>query len=425
MARLFSSGWEYNSATANMEWTSTTGAIDIPSVNKRSGSYGGGVTAFSSGSRVGWNKVFSSGTGDGPYFFRKYVKFSTLPSAENRCLVISSGTTFATGTVLVYMTIDNNALLKLYDEDGQITGTVTVPNATTSFENYIEVKVDRTPSAGSQIVEAKLNGTVFATSSTRSLSAGFQTFNIGGNLNQEAQTTGEYFFDDVAINDSTGSDQNSYPGSEKLIALRPDAAGDVNTFATRTGGTAGAANNFTRVNEVTPDDVTSFNGDFTVNNEDLFNFEASGLSSTDTINVVHVMGRFRNATTDTACAFRFEIEKTGSGTLATSSNIVPNSTTWKTNSTAAPFIPPITLYKDPDGSAWTNTTLDSLQAGYKMMVAPAVGSRQCSISNIMVYVGYTPAPTTGIKTINGLAKASVKTINGLAIASVKTWNGLA
>jgi len=35
------------------------------------------------------------------------------------------------------------------------------------------------------------------------------------------------------------------------------------------------------------------------------------------------------------------------------------------------------------------------------------------------------APTTDIKTINGLAIASVKTINGLAIASVKTWNGLA
>jgi hypothetical protein len=34
------------------------------------------------------------------------------------------------------------------------------------------------------------------------------------------------------------------------------------------------------------------------------------------------------------------------------------------------------------------------------------------------------APTSSIKTINGLTKASVKTVNGLAIASVKTWNGL-
>jgi hypothetical protein len=36
-----------------------------------------------------------------------------------------------------------------------------------------------------------------------------------------------------------------------------------------------------------------------------------------------------------------------------------------------------------------------------------------------------PAPSTSIKTINGLAIASVKTVNGLSIASVKTVNGLA
>jgi hypothetical protein len=34
-------------------------------------------------------------------------------------------------------------------------------------------------------------------------------------------------------------------------------------------------------------------------------------------------------------------------------------------------------------------------------------------------------PTSAIKTINGLARASVKAVNGLALASVKTWNGLA
>lgn len=42
----------------------------------------------------------------------------------------------------------------------------------------------------------------------------------------------------------------------------------------------------------------------------------------------------------------------------------------------------------------------------------------------LLTVDYT-APSTNIKTINGLAKASVKTVNGLAIASVKTRNGLA
>jgi hypothetical protein len=42
-----------------------------------------------------------------------------------------------------------------------------------------------------------------------------------------------------------------------------------------------------------------------------------------------------------------------------------------------------------------------------------------------IIASISPAITTSIKTVNGLAKASVKTFNGLAIASVKSINGLA
>jgi len=41
-----------------------------------------------------------------------------------------------------------------------------------------------------------------------------------------------------------------------------------------------------------------------------------------------------------------------------------------------------------------------------------------------LYITYTPAATTNIKSVNGLLKASVKSVNGLAIASVKSINGL-
>jgi len=39
-------------------------------------------------------------------------------------------------------------------------------------------------------------------------------------------------------------------------------------------------------------------------------------------------------------------------------------------------------------------------------------------------VYYTVAPTTDIKSVNGLAYASLKSKNGLAKASVKSFNGL-
>jgi hypothetical protein len=108
-------------------------------------------------------------------------------------------------------------------------------------------------------VEAKVDGaSAFASSSTRSLSSGIRQFLLGGNLNSEAQTTGDWFFDDLAINDNTGSFQNSYPGEGKIIHLKPNAAGDSNGFSVQVGGTVGSSNNYTRVNEVTPDDATSY-----------------------------------------------------------------------------------------------------------------------------------------------------------------------
>lgn len=60
----------------------------------------------------------------------------------------------------------------------------------------------------------------------------------------------------------------------------------------------------------------------------------------------------------------------------------------------------------------------------------ALYSKALTVAEVRALYGYGTPPeyevaTTGIKTINGLAKASVKTVNGLAIASVKTKNGLA
>lgn len=48
-----------------------------------------------------------------------------------------------------------------------------------------------------------------------------------------------------------------------------------------------------------------------------------------------------------------------------------------------------------------------------------------AIGGGIIMAAFKPAPTSNIKTINGLAYASIKTVNGFAIASVKTFNGLA
>lgn len=60
---------------------------------------------------------------------------------------------------------------------------------------------------------------------------------------------------------------------------------------------------------------------------------------------------------------------------------------------------------------------------YSMSVTFSSSGYYCMMQGVS-FAPYT-TPTSAIKTINGLAKASVKTVNGLAIASVKTFNGLA
>jgi hypothetical protein len=238
-------------------------------------------------------------------------------------------------------------------------------------------------------MEARLDGVVFATTTTAATIDGTNAFVWG---NTDGDSTLNIYFDDIAVNDTSGSAQTSYPNDGKVLYLRPNAAGDINTFATQTGGTAGAANNFTRVDEVTPNDATDFNGSSTLNEEDLFNFGNSGIGASDTVNVVEVHGRFRNSTADATAKVTFEIEKTSGGTKTSSAAITPNSTTWRTNvaGTTEPKTAAIVTYTDPDGAAWTQSTLDSLQAGYKLTTGPGTAGRRIDVTAVWVVIDYTP-----------------------------------
>lgn len=256
MARLFSSGFELN-VSGNTEWDGSTGSITISPLNARSGTYQLRTSSLSSGNAKLMRRVFASAAATGPFYFRVYIYVTTRPSAENRIVVLNSSTNEVVN-VRAYITLDNSGVLRLYDEDGQITGTTTL--SLTQWYR-LEVLFDASASAGSHVVEAKVDGSTFATASNRSISAGINWLHVGGNGNDEAQTTGSWDMDDVAINDNSGSFQNSYAGSGKIISLRPNAAGD-NTAWTNT---------YQEVGEETPDDATSLIASNTLNQISDFN----------------------------------------------------------------------------------------------------------------------------------------------------------
>lgn len=375
MARLWQGGAELNSATDGVEVSTNSGTMSISSTTVRSGTYSWRTNPSASTGFFRHNIYTSNSSTTG--YFRAYARIATLPGTTIQFLRFSNISNASMGRI----DMTSTGALQLKGANGvQIGSNSSALNTGQWYK--IELKLDASSSPGS--LDARIDGTSFASGANSS--QGNWARILWGIVTPN--TTADFFFDDVALNDTSGSSQTSWPGDEKIIHLLPNAAGDSNGFLAQVGGTAGSTNNFTRVNEVTPDDATSYNGSALLNAEDLFNMGASGIQSYDTVNVVMVGARIADlVSADATAAFKLEIEKTSGGTKAQSGTIIPNSTTWGTNAGADPRTYPLITYADPDGSAWTNSTLDSMQAGY---IQTATNVQTIAISTVWASVAYTP-----------------------------------
>ncbi len=393
MARLWQFGAEQNTNTAGVELTVITNSGNTLSTSPvRTGTYAHKTQGNASLQENGTYK-FSLGA-NGPFYARGYIY---IPSSVS---VICSIFSFYDGVNTINATwgrirLTTNNTLELWDSAAKIGSSSPVLNTNQWY--LIELKYYNNTGTGKLELDARYapdNGSPsvsFASTTTSTLASQPITFLAWGN-NSAGTVTNDVSFDDLAINDSTGSFQNSFPGPGKIINLKPNAAGDSNGFLVQVGGTAGSANNFTRVNEVTPDDATSYNGSAVLSAEDLFNVEDSGIRPNDTVNVVAVGVRMADLVgADATAAFKLEIEKTSGGTKTQSATIIPNSTAWITNAAANPRNYPLVTYQDPDGANWTQATLDSMQIGY---IQTAINVQTIAISTLWASVDYTPAYTS-------------------------------
>lgn len=329
-----------------------------------------------------WMKqVLKSSASATEIFVQAYIRFATLPGSGQADIISIADTVGVTLQCLAKLDSADNKV-KVYDGLGVLIGSSSACSTNTWY--CLELHV--IGGTGTATVEAKLDQSQFATSVVATV-GNFDGFYLGSAFNSG---TYDLFFDDVIANNTSGSNETSWVGGQSVIVLSPDSAGDANTFGTQTGGTAGAGNNFTRVNETTPNDATSFNGSSTLNQEDLFNMGACGLTS-EVIKAVHIDLRFRNSTADATAVIKSEVLKTSGGTVAQSGGITPNATAWKTAATTTAFGHTQTTYADPDAAAWTAATLDSMQAGYKLTTGPGTAGRRIDVTKVWVTVSYSPA----------------------------------
>ena len=376
MARQWTCGFELQTFATGIEVDSNSGTPVISTTTVRSGLasmrvQGTGVSKFFTQQFLGTGSTTNK-------FVRFYIRIAAAVAAGPSAVGLLRDATNGNGPSI---RVNTNNTLELWDEQAGVQRGSDSSALSANTWYRVEFQYIR----GTGVITAFLDGVQFATgASTTNMS--MDTFRLG----MIDTTNLDFFFDDIGINDSSGTSQTGLPGDAKVIRLSPDAAGDANGFLVQVGGTAGSANNFTRVNEITPNDATSYNATAVLATEDLFNCDASGIGASDTVNVVSVGFRFANiVAADATASIKIEVEKTSAGTKTQSAAIIPNSTTWRSNvpGTTLPKTYPLITYTDPDGAAWTQATLDTMQIGYVLFAAL---TRAIGVTTIWTYVDYTP-----------------------------------
>lgn len=392
MARLWSSGGELNSTTLEGNGASGSNAPVMESATIRSGTYSFKTTTATFSSIINYN--FGARA---IVYARAYIYLSSLPTVDLTMLNFISGAQ------------DNGYLLLKTDGTIQLWKGFTIGNAqigsassaiSTGAWHYLELFIDTTTTA-STVLTGRVDGVQFA-SGTENVGIGKNSdaINFGITGGSASKTV---YFDDLAINDSSGSFHNSWPGEGKIIHLKANAAGDNSDWT----------NDYTNVDETTPDDASTLVSSNTSNHIDDHNIEAPAMGTSDTVNVVQVGCRFNGAGASANASFVLRIKASASGTVEESSAITPSNTTWVTNAAAAPRNYSLTLYDLPGASttAWTKSDLDNAQIGYRLS---STSTNAAQISTVWLLVDYIPSPSFPVYD-------SQSTTNGVTVSSL-TWS---
>lgn len=216
MARLHTAGAE--TASALTEGMAVAPAIATDQVRSGARSF----KVVNAGTAGSFTVAMTSGT---TYYFRSAVRFNALP---------------ASGVVNLLYTANIGALA--LNSSGQVElrrtsgGTIVATSSALSLNTWhvLELAV-RVGSGAVDYVGARINSVLLGEANNVSITdtLGSPAFSIGG----ATATAGmDVWHDDVAINDSTGTDQNSWPGNGQIAILLPVSDNAIGSW--RTGNNA-------------------------------------------------------------------------------------------------------------------------------------------------------------------------------------------
>jgi len=196
------------------------------------------------------------------------------------------------------------------------------------------------------VAEWKVDGNlVYSSSSVTFIAEDIWRFQCWTNQNNQ-----NFWIDDIAINDTSGSYNNSWIGDGHVVVIKPNAAGDITQLLSSTGNP-----NYQNVDDV-PFDATGNNSGSTAGLYDLYNFESCGLANVG-FSSVNVIGMGK-AETDDGLACKTIIKTSGSEAEDDGVQYLRTGD-WD-------YIMGDCHAKKPDGSDWTVADIDAIQGGFKI-----------------------------------------------------------
>ncbi len=402
MARLWQCGAELQSATALMEVDTVSGAVAIDTTTKRSGAASFRMNC--TGTAKYLQHQYNTGTNS---YFSAWFYFASFPGSTAIILRLWDGA----GGQLVQIT--SAGKLQFIDSGGTQRGSDTAALSTGVWYN---IQLSALEFGGFAGQEARLNGVQIGTIGT-AYTGDFIRIGV------QSSVTMDMYVDDIIINDTSGSAQNSWPSLvSRIVHAHPNAAGDSNTFE-KQGGGAGSSTNYQDADEITPDDATTYLvRDTGASNQakDLYNIESSstvGIGASDTIVCVAVGARVGSTSATNAAGRNLNYGIKAGGTEAWSGSIDASINGWTTNADPVPRNYKYVAYVDPsDAAAWTATKIDSLQIGVRCNSAATTDVR---FSAVWVSIEFI-TPYTGSVTESGTATETDSAVLSLAAAAAES-----
>ena len=163
-------------------------------------------------------------------------------------------------------------------------------------------------------------------------------------------TSDNVYYDDLAYNDTTGGSDNSWCGDGHVISLTPNANGDLSQLV---GSDSNSTDNYLLVDDFPHDTDTTYVEGSNVDEKDLYNLTACGLSG---VTIMRVWGESRTKDTVAASGLVAVVLKTNSTEYASSD--IPILTTYTKQ-----ILGTVYLVNPNTTSGWSTDDLDALQVG--------------------------------------------------------------